>query len=226
MEYNKLKQYLSGLIAILILFLFFVPSPKIINIPLIWLISFLFCFITSNSIGFAIFIATSFAALLIIVAFFTNREKNFRQIFIEQFENKKEPDPETIPLTKSDSNDLLIDSIKEEAPTQIMQKDIIKENKKISMMDDDDDFFGTLNLDDLEESDEDSDTDEKDQDSQKKVGKSKISSKEAYKGQKQLYDLNVTINKLTETMKNLGGPLKKGQKIIESLEKLGINKFS
>ena len=75
----------------------------------------------------------------------------------------------------------------------------------------------------FEDSDEDSDKDEKEDNME--VGSSKVSSKQAYKAQKQLYDLTVATSKLGKQLESLSKPLKNGQKIIENLNKVGLGKF-
>jgi len=97
--------------------------------------------------------------------------------------------------------------------------------KKISMMDSDDalsdDVFGKLNISEFEDSDEDSDDSEGEL--EKKAGKTTVSSKKSYKAQKQLYDLTTAVNKLHDNMEKLAPSLKKGQKIIESIQSMGIS---
>jgi len=91
------------------------------------------------------------------------------------------------------------------------------------MMDNSDnesDVFGKLDTGEFEDSDEDSDDDEGTL--EKKAGKTTVSSKQAYKAQKQLYDLSTAVSKLHDNMEKLAPSLKKGQKIIESMEKMGI----
>lgn len=75
----------------------------------------------------------------------------------------------------------------------------------------------------FEDSDEDSDKDEKEDNME--VGTSKVSSKQAYKAQKQLYDLTIATSKLGKQLESLSKPLKNGQKIIENLNKVGLGKF-
>lgn len=93
--------------------------------------------------------------------------------------------------------------------------------------DDEDDLFGKIDIGeyDDEDSDEDSDEDEDEDKMEKKVGKTTHSSKKAYKAQKQLYDLNNTANALHKTLAKMGPTLAKGQKIIDMVEKMGIQKY-
>ena len=88
-----------------------------------------------------------------------------------------------------------------------------------------DDLFGKLEVGDYEDSDDDSDEDEDEVKLEKKAGKTTVSSKNAYKAQKQLYDLNVTANALNMTITKMAPTLQKGQKIIERLKGLGIEKY-
>ena len=93
--------------------------------------------------------------------------------------------------------------------------------------DDDDELFGKIDIGDYddEDSDEDSDEDEDDEKIEKKVGKTTSSSKKAYKAQKQLYDLNNTANALHKTLTRMAPTLEKGQKIIDMVGKMGIEKY-
>jgi hypothetical protein len=108
------------------------------------------------------------------------------------------------------------------------KKDPVPDESKISMMDPlindkvEKDAFD-LDTKAFEDSDEDSDKDEKEDNMD--VGKSKVSSKEAYKAQKQLYDLTVATSKLGKQLESLSKPLMNGQKIIENLNKMGIGKL-
>lgn len=102
------------------------------------------------------------------------------------------------------------------------------DEKKISMMDPLNNNIVEKDAFDLdpkafEDSDEDSDKDEKEDNME--VGSSKVSSKQAYKAQKQLYDLTVATSKLGKQLESLSKPLKNGQKIIENLNKVGLGKF-
>ncbi len=93
--------------------------------------------------------------------------------------------------------------------------------------DDDDDLFGKIDIGeyDDEDSDEDSDEDEDEDKMEKKVGKTTHSSKKAYKAQKQLYDLNNTANALHKTLAKMAPTLERGQKIMDMVEKMGIQKY-
>lgn len=230
MEYKKISQYQSLIAAIIILFLFFVPTPTILTAILLWIVIFIVSNQLTNNILISLFISTSFMALFFIFNGIGKRKVNyvpvnqFNDLFLENFEGG---DDEGV----DNENKLLVENPKKETEeiNVEMQFDDEKEKpvKKISMMDnqkddDEEDPFGKLDTGVFEDSDDDSDEDEVNEDD---VGKSKNSTKKAYKAQKQLYDLTSATKKLQETMENLSAPLKKGQKIIESLEKFGISKF-
>ena len=223
-------QYQSLIAVLLILFLFYVPTPTFITAFLLWIIILIVFNQISNNVVFSFFVATSFLAIFII--FIAMGKKGhyipvtgFRDLFVEQFEGEGDGE-------KKKNPELLVDNPtkNEEVDVDIMFKEGAEDQKvekppKISMMDeakkDEEDVFGKLNADDFEESDDDTEADE----DELEVGKSTVSSKQAYKAQKQLYDLTVATKKLGDHMEKLSGPLKKGQKIIESLEKFGLNKF-
>ena len=226
MEYKKILQYQSLIAAFLILFLLFVPSPTIITVIFLWIIIFIVSNQLTNNFIISIFISTTFLALFIIFNEIGKKDNRYKphkfNIFyenIENFDNNEKDETE---------NNLLIENPKNNETIDIEAQftdDNVEKPPKISMMDenknDDEDAFDKLDTGDFEDSDEDTDDDNDDSD----VGKSKISSKKAYKAQKQLYDLTMATKKLSEQMEHLSGPLKKGQKIIESLEKFGLNKF-
>jgi hypothetical protein len=142
-------------------------------------------------------------------------------------ENPKDDNPEATnfvdnpiadPSSKNDG--VILEDKKEDNPPASSEN-------KISMMDSIDstkekDAFD-LDPKAFEDSDEDSDKDEKEDNME--VGSSKVSSKQAYKAQKQLYDLTVATSKLGKQLESLSKPLKNGQKIIENLNKAGLGKF-
>jgi len=226
MEYKKILQYQSLIAAFLILFLLFVPSPTIITVIFLWIIIFIVSNQLTNNFIISIFISTTFLALFIIFNEIGKKDNRYKphkfNIFtenIENFDNNEKNETENKLLVENPKNNETID-----VDAQFTD-DNVEKPPKISMMDenknDDEDAFDKLDTGDFEDSDEDTDDDNDDSD----VGKSKISSKKAYKAQKQLYDLTMATKKLSEQMEHLSGPLKKGQKIIESLEKFGLNKF-
>lgn len=221
MEYKKIYQYQSLIAAFLILFLVFIPTPSIITYIFLWIIIFIVSNQLTYNISFSFFIATAFLALFIIFNHIGKKTdyQPVNNLFLENFDGEEK-------------NDLLVDNPKNTEEINVDEHfkndenvEKVEKPPKISMMDennkDEEDAFGKLDIGDFEDSDEDSDNDDDNDD----VGKSKTSSKKAYKAQKQLYDLTTATKKLSEQMEHLSGPLKKGQKIIEALEKFGINKF-
>ena len=145
-------------------------------------------------------------------------------------ENPKNDNPEAVNFVDNPIADLDSKNEKEEKNESpaIESSDSKNNEDKISMMDNvknsetDKDAFD-LDPKAFEDSDEDSDKDEKEDDME--VGSSKVSSKQAYKAQKQLYDLTVATSKLGKQLESLSKPLKNGQKIIENLNKYGIGKL-
>jgi hypothetical protein len=137
-------------------------------------------------------------------------------------ENPKDDNPEATnfvdnPVAEQPAN---LEDKKDDLPAAATEN-------KISMMDSVDsskekDAFD-LDPKAFEDSDEDSDKDEKEDNMD--VGSSKVSSKQAYKAQKQLYDLTVATSKLGKQLESLSKPLKNGQKIIEKLNHVGLGKF-
>lgn len=251
MDSKNIWKMEGAISAFLVLFIFFVPIPKIASLILLWIVVYLVTHILSGCYIFSFFISSTFVAILFIFLLIKSKRDNieFRQAFIENFANDE--------LTKEvpmNVDDVGTEEVKEDEtkPEEDKKEDIIvreiglkeyedldKPNlqevkalkqsipetpKKISMMDSDnveDDVFGKLNADDFEDSDEDSDDDE--ESLEKKAGKTTVSSKQAYKAQKQLYDLTTAVSKLQHNMDALAPSLKKGQKIIESMQKMGIS---
>ena len=129
--------------------------------------------------------------------------------------------------------------ITEKAPEKAPEKDlkdmnpsqlnniVDKLNVSVGPAKDDDELFGKIDIGeyDDDDSDEDSDEDEDEDKMEKKVGKTTSSSKKAYKAQKQLYDLNNTANALHKTLTRMAPTLEKGQKIIDMVGKMGIQKY-
>lgn len=236
MEYKKIIQYQSLIAALLILLLFTTPSPPYIIGIILWFIILIICNQITDKILFSFFIASAFLAIFIIFQALSSKgdyrvPRELRNIFVENFDGENEM---TIENPKTEPKKDLEKEVKEVVDVDInIDVDKVMENpekkpeKKISMMDvvdkDEEDVFGKLNVVEFESSDEDSDEDEDEDDME--VGKSKSSSKKAYKAQKQLYDLTLATKKLGDYMDKLSGPLKNGQKIIDSLNKFGLNKF-
>lgn len=229
MEYKKISQYQSLIAASLIIFLFFIPTPSVITAIFLWIIIFIVCNQLIHNLTFSIFIATAFLALFIIFNQIGKKKTHyqpinqFNDLFLENFDGGEQENQENTLLVENPQKET--EEINVDAQFKNDDEVEVEKPPKISMMDennnDEDDAFGKLDTGDFEESDEDTDNDDDDAD----VGKSKTSSKKAYKAQKQLYDLTIATKKLSEQMEHLSGPLKKGQKIIESLEKFGIKKF-
>jgi hypothetical protein len=223
MEYEKIKQYLSLFALILLLLVIFIRMPITIIAIFLWIIIFIISYQLCRNILFSLFIASLFLILYLVYCY---RSNNYQQI--ESFdgvnemvvENKKEDNPET---------NNFIDNPTVEKPLDLEEKKETEPNEsKISMMDPlninkvEKDAFD-LDPKAFEDSDEDSDKDEKEENME--IGKSKVSSKQAYKAQKQLYDLTVATTKLGKQLESLSKPLKNGQKIIENLNKVGLDKL-
>lgn len=218
MKQIKFMQYQSAFISLLILFTFFVPLPLFLRVIFLWVIIFVIAQQFSRQLGFSAIAATLLVIITYIFLWNGNSKENFEgeteMLITEPMESKIEKKIEV-------ENDGQKIAIVEEKP------------QKISMMDseknEDDDveskFYGKLNMDDLEDSDEDSDQDEDEETLQKNTGKTKVSGKKAYAAQKQLYDLTTAIKTLESSMKHLTPTLKKGQKVIESMKSLGIDKL-
>lgn len=282
MDSKNIWKMQGAIAAFLILFVFFVPIPKIASLFLVWVILILLIKILSGSIMFSFFLSTAFVATLFIFLIYKSKQDQLelRQAFFENFqvENKDSENKdvekieekveenngekkleEKVEEKKVDDNgqssqstsmamtvDEVIAKKNEEPPTiqqtvvdpnnfdkpnplevNAMQESLPGGEKKISMMASDnggnnseDDFFGKLNTGEFEDSDDDSDDDEKEL--EKKSGKTTVSSKQSYRAQKQLYDLTTAVEKLHSNMEKLAPSLKKGQKIIESIQSMGI----
>jgi len=238
---NNIWRYKALIAAFLVLFILLVPIPKIFSLAILWLAILLSVNALSENWIFSIFLATVFIAILFMFLLSKSKKDNleFRQAFIENFADKPESE-EYIENFADDNTPISVDQV----PLKDNEADIDKPNeteiqaakiaipetlpkeKKISMManenNDEDDFFGKLKADEFEDSDEDSDDDKEDGDLEKKAGKTEVSSKTSYKAQKQLYDLTTAVTKLHDQMDKLAPTLKKGQKIIESMEALGV----
>ena len=263
--------YQGAFVIFLIIFIIFVPIPRIASLFLIWLVLVIICKILSGCWFFSIFIATTFIAILFVFLLMKYKKENayksdnFGESFVESFAEKEETLKEEKKEVETKVEEKKVEEKKEDLPKEENKEEkkveIIMEEKKvpmsvdeviksevldkpnpieikatpkslplgggekISMMDkdsmSDDDFFGKLDTGEFEDSDEDSSDDEAAL--EKKVGKTSVSSKKAYKAQKQLYDLSTAVNSLHDNMNKLAPSLKKGQKIIESINKLGIN---
>lgn len=238
MDSKNIWKYQGAIIAFLILFLFIVPIPKLSGLAFLWIVVLLLVHMLSGCWYFSFFMASTFIIILFIFLLMKSRKDNieFRKAFIENFaENKPKVDENeddevergNLPMLVGDmekTQEKISEAINK--PNMIELSAVAKEipEKKISMMEKDenleDDVFGKLDIDGDEESDEE--TEEEEKELEKKAGKTSVSSKHAYKAQKQLYDLTVAVNKLHDNMEKIAPTLKKGQKIIESMDKLGL----
>jgi len=216
---------LQGLvIAFLIVLLLFIPIPVIGRFICLWILFVVICNLVSGDILFSLFISTFFVILFFLylgpkrtISVSGNMVENF-----EGGEGDDKLDTEMEITSKAPEKDL-----KDMNPSQLNN---IVDKLNVSAgpaKDDDDDLFGKIDIGeyDDEDSDEDSDEDEDEDKMEKKVGKTTHSSKKAYKAQKQLYDLNNTANALHKTLAKMGPTLAKGQKIIDMVEKMGIQKY-
>ncbi len=220
---------LQGLvIGFLIVILLFIPIPIIGRFICLWILFVVVCNLVSGDILFSLFISTFFVILFFLylgpkqtISFSGNTVESFEggegdnKIDIEMEITAQEPE-------KAPEKDL-----KDMNPSQLNN---IVDKLNVSVgpaKDDDDDLFGKIDIGDYddEDSDEDSDEDEDEDKMEKKVGKTTSSSKKAYKAQKQLYDLNNTANALHKTLTRMAPTLEKGQKIIDMVGKMGIQKY-
>jgi energy-coupling factor transporter transmembrane protein EcfT len=224
MEYEKIKQYQSLVALILLLLVIFIRMPIAIVAIFLWFIIFIISNQLCKNIIFSVFIASLFLVLYLIFFYKTGQTEqieSFEGVNDMVVENPKDDNPEATnfvdnPIAEQPSN---LEDTKDEIPKE-------QPENKISMMDPIDNVEkDAFDLDPkaFEDSDEDSDKDEKEENME--VGISKVSSKAAYKAQKQLYDLTVATSKLGKQLENLSKPLKNGQKIIENLNKVGLGKF-
>lgn len=228
MEYGKIRQYQSLIAVILLILIIFIRMPIIVVAIFLWIIIFIISNQLCKNFLFSFFIASLFLVLYLIYCY---RVGNSMQI--ESFdgvndmvvENPKDDNPEAVNFVDNPIADLPSKDEKNEPPVVEMTS---SDSTKISMMDNvknsetEKDAFD-LDPKAFEDSDEDSDKDEKEDNME--VGSSKVSSKQAYKAQKQLYDLTVATSKLGKQLESLSKPLKNGQKIIENLNKFGLAKF-
>ena len=219
---------LQGLvIGFLIVLLLFIPIPVIGRFICLWILFVVVCNLVSGDILFSLFISTFFV-ILFFLYLGPNRTNLVSENTVESFEggegeSKDKLDTEMEITTKAPEKDL-----KDMNPSQL-NTIVDKLNVSVgqSKGDDDDELFGKLDIGEYEDedSDEDSDEDEDEDKIEKKVGKTTFSSKKAYKAQKQLYDLNNTANALHKTLTRMAPTLEKGQKIIDMVGKMGIDKY-
>lgn len=221
-----MRQYQSLVAVVLLLLIIFIRMPIAVVAIFLWVIIFIISNQLCKNIIFSVFIASLFLVLYLMFCYKTGQTQqieSFEGVNDMVVENPKVDNPETTnfvdnPIAEQPAN--LEDKKEEIPPTE-------KDENKISMMDNIDgktekDAFD-LDPKAFEDSDEDSDKDEKEDNME--VGASKVSSKQAYKAQKQLYDLTVATSKLGKQLESLSKPLKNGQKIIEKLNQAGLGKF-
>ena len=221
---------LQGLvIGFLIVILLFIPIPVIGRFICLWILFVIVCNLISGDILFSLFISTFFV-ILFFLYLGPKRTISFSGNMVENFDGEGE---------SKDKLDTEME-ITAKAPEKAPEKDLKDMNPsqlnnivdKLNVIvgpakDDDDELFGKIDIGDYddEDSDEDSDEDEDEDKIEKKVGKTTSSSKKAYKAQKQLYDLNNTANALHKTLIRMAPTLEKGQKIIDMVGKMGIEKY-
>ena len=220
-----MRQYQSLFAVILLVLVVFIRMPIAVVAIFLWIIIFIISNQLCKNILFSVFIASLFLVLYLMYCYRTGQSEqieSFEGVNEMVVENPKDDNPEATnfvdnPVAEQPAN---LEDKKEDNPPASTEN-------KISMMDSIDstkekDAFD-LDPKAFEDSDEDSDKDEKEDNME--VGSSKVSSKQAYKAQKQLYDLTVATSKLGKQLESLSKPLKNGQKIIENLNKAGLGKF-
>ena len=220
---------LQGLvIAFLIVLLLFIPIPVIGRFICLWILFVVICNLVSGDILFSLFISTFFV-ILFFLYLGPKRTISVSGNMVENFEGGEGDDKldTEMEITAKPPEKAPEKDLKDMNPSQLNN---IVDKLNVSAgpaKDDDDDLFGKIDIGeyDDEDSDEDSDEDEDEDKMEKKVGKTTHSSKKAYKAQKQLYDLNNTANALHKTLAKMGPTLAKGQKIIDMVEKMGIQKY-
>lgn len=216
-----MRQYQSLVAVILLLLVIFIRMPIAVVAIFLWFIIFIISNQLCKSILFSLFISSLFLALYLIFCYKTGQTQqieSFEGVNEMVVENQKDDNPEATNF---------VDNPIAEQPTNLEDTKVEVQENKISMMDPvnnniEKDAFD-LDPKAFEDSDEDSDKDEKEDNME--VGTSKVSSKQAYKAQKQLYDLTIATSKLGKQLESLSKPLKNGQKIIENLNKVGLGKF-
>jgi hypothetical protein len=224
---------LQGLvIGFLIVILLFIPIPVIGRFICLWILFVIVCNLVSGDILFSLFISTFFV-ILFFLYLGPKRTISVSGNTVESFDGEGGQD-------KLDTEMEITSKAPEKAPEKTPEKDLkdmnpsqlntIVDKLNVSVgpaKDDDDELFGKLDIGEYEDedSDEDSDEDEDEDKIEKKVGKTTFSSKKAYKAQKQLYDLNNTANALHKTLTRMAPTLEKGQKIIDMVGKMGIEKY-
>jgi len=217
---------LQGLvIAFLIVILLFIPIPVIGRFICLWILFVVVCNLVSGDILFSLFISTFFV-ILFFLYLGPKRTISFSGNTVESFEGGEDKLETEMEITATAPEKPPEKELKDMNPSQLNN---IVDKLNVSVgpaKDDDDELFGKIDIGEYDDdSDEDSDEDEDEDKMEKKVGKTTSSSKKAYKAQKQLYDLNNTANALHKTLSRMAPTLEKGQKIIDMVEKMGIQKY-
>lgn len=217
---------LQGLvIAFLIVILLFIPIPVIGRFICLWILFVVVCNLVSGDILFSLFISTFFV-ILFFLYLGPKRTISFSGNTVESFEGGEDKLDTEMEITANAPEKPPEKELKDMNPAQLNN---IVDKLNVSVgpaKDDDDELFGKIDIGEYDDdSDEDSDEDEDEDKMEKKVGKTTSSSKKAYKAQKQLYDLNNTANALHKTLSRMAPTLEKGQKIIDMVEKMGIQKY-
>ncbi len=222
---------LQGLvIGFLIIILLFIHIPVIGRFICLWILFVVVCNLISGDILFSLFISTFFV-MLFFLYLGPNKTVQVSGNMVENFDGKEgdKLDTEmeiTAKMPENTSEKTSEKELKDMNPSQL-NNIVDKLNISVGSAKDDDELFGKLDIGDYddEDSDEDSDENEDDDKMEKKIGKTTYSSKKAYKAQKQLYDLNNTANALHKTLTRMAPTLEKGQKIIDMVSKMGIQKY-
>lgn len=217
---------LQGLvIAFLIVILLFIPIPVIGRFICLWILFVVVCNLVSGDILFSLFISTFFV-ILFFLYLGPKRTISFSGNTVENFEGGEDKLDTEMEITATAPEKPPEKELKDMNPSQL-NNIVDKLNVSVGPAKDDDELFGKIDIGeyDDDDSDEDSDEDEDEDKMEKKVGKTTSSSKKAYKAQKQLYDLNNTANALHKTLSRMAPTLEKGQKIIDMVEKMGIQKY-
>jgi hypothetical protein len=217
---------LQGLvIAFLIVILLFIPIPVIGRFICLWILFVIICNLVSGDILFSLFISTFFV-ILFFLYLGPKKTISFSGNMVENFDGGDDKLDTEMEIAEKAPEKAPEKELKDMNPTQLNN---IVDKLNVSVgpaKDEDDDLFGKIDIGDYDEdSDEDSDEDEDEDKMEKKVGKTTSSSKKAYKAQKQLYDLNNTANALHKTLTRMAPTLEKGQKIIDMVGKMGIQKY-
>lgn len=221
---------LQGLvIGFLIVILLFIPIPVIGRFICLWILFVVVCNLVSGDILFSLFISTFFV-ILFFLYLGPKRTISVSGNMVESFEGGEGGEDKLdteMEITEKEPEKAPEKDLKDMNPSQL---NTIVDKLNVSVgtsKDDDDELFGKIDIGDYEDedSDEDSDEDEDEDKIEKKVGKTSFSSKKAYKAQKQLYDLNNTANALHKTLTRMAPTLEKGQKIIDMVGKMGIQKY-